>query len=301
MFKSLFTPVQKAKPSPAAAAAPAQPAPVAPAKPKTEPMGCMLGFLLWLASLLKALLIGGKDVSEVIGDDGVDAFRKFGGMSIRIGDVAFGWIFLTGMSIIFIPGNTWVIGLISAIAGFFISTGTFTLVSVMWDVALGIGNNANLPPGLRVLIAVLAIPVNLLDSLMDAGAAIVMTGLLYMLSQHPYSEWNSLANEHALLFIVTGILATLFFLFSFFGELITKILELKAGTIQQANVKPKDQPQQPSTPAAAEPHWLSPEEVRTLNLAQIPKGFDWYMAEDGNPRIGKKPATAATAARAEPH
>ena len=118
---------------------------------------------------------------------------------------------------------------------------------------------------------------------MDAGAAIVMTGLLFLLARHPYNEWESLANEHALLFIVTGVLATLFFLFSFFGELITKILELKAGTIKQENGKSQESatPATPTEPTANPSRWATAEEVKRWGKQPLTPGLAWAIGPHG--------------------
>lgn len=210
-------------------------------------------WLLWLlkglAAILKSGLIGGKELSEVIGVEGVVAFRSFGAMSIRLGDVGFGWIGLGGMSLIFVKGNG-MTTFAAVVASLMIGTGTFALLSTMWDIALG-KSGKSLPRYLRWVIGVLALPVNLLDSFVDALAAPVITGAFILLATVPFSEWETVINQNPVLFGITGILAILFFIFSFFGELITKIIEMEGQQVIAETTQKPEEKKEEKTPDTA--------------------------------------------------
>lgn len=266
----------------------ATPPPVVPAaKPVTSnSISQEEHWLLWalkgLAAILKSGLIGGKELSEVIGVEGVVAFRSFGAMSIRLGDVGFGWIALTGMSIIFVAKDNLAAGIASVIASLMIGTGTFALMSTMWDIALG-RSGKSIPRGLRWLIGILALPVNILDSVMDSLAAPVITGAFLVLANVPFSEWESVIEKNPVLFGITGILATLFFIFSFFGELITKIIEMEgqqviAETSQPAKVEEKNEEEQEPAPTTDDPRF--PEEFHIKFDANVHKAVTPPNAAD---------------------
>ncbi len=210
----------------------------------------LITFLQGFAAILGQMLDGSGMIAKILGSSGVVLFREVGKMLIRGADVIFGWISLSGLGSLFlvtvsVTQRNWASAIIAII--------TFAVISELWDTILD--PESPVPSGLKWVLGIVGVVANFLDSLIDSLAGFVITGVLALLVSTPYSQWPMLWEEHAFLMIVSAVLGTTFFIISFFGELITKIMEYKdkaakkPSTTTTTTTAPQTQP----VPAAPQP------------------------------------------------
>lgn len=257
--------------------------PFQPAIKAKEPW--LIAFLQGFAAILGQMLDGSGTIAKILGSNGVVLFREVGKMLIRGADVIFGWISLSGLGSLFlvtvsVSQRNWASAIIAII--------TFAVISELWDTILD--PESPVPSGLKWVLGIVGVVANFLDSLIDSLAGFVITGVLALLVSTPYSQWPMLWEEHAFLMIVSAVLGTTFFIISFFGELITKIMEYKDKKAPATSLTP--QPAQPTTPTGPNPAKIAP--TPPSGWRQIGcqwQEYDAYLAPDGSDVCFVKKAT----------